>query len=69
MVSIAWDAPLGHTPIGYRVNVFGKTIDVRQLHHTFYNTITGLPMNIAVRSRLEGRAFSKWVYILVQPKP
>lgn len=67
-VSLAWDAPVGHTPIGYRVSVLLKPTDVVAPEHTMFNLIAGLPLNIAVCSRFEGE-LSGWVYVMVMPKP
>lgn len=67
-VSLAWDAPQGHTPIGYRVSVLGRPTDVVAPVHTLFNLIVGLPLNIAVCSRFED-GMSDWVYIMVMPAP
>ncbi|WP_130905514.1 fibronectin type III domain-containing protein [Pseudomonas sp. Sample_22] len=68
-VSIAWDAPLGQGPIGYRVSVLFRPTDITVLHHTLFNMIVGLPVNIGVRSRFPGGVLSDPVYIDVVPKP
>lgn len=68
-VAIAWDAPFGFTPTGYRVSVLGKTIDVAQTHHTLFNMPLGIPLTIGVRARYAEGDDSIWVFILVVPKP
>lgn len=67
-VSIAWDAPMEHSPIGYRVSVLMKPTDVTATGHTMHNLIPGIPLNIAVCCRFAEGKLSDWAYVQVLPK-
>jgi predicted phage tail protein len=67
-VSIAWEAPTGQAPIGYRVKVLTNSTDVSATVHTLYNLIPLLPLNIAVCCRFADGELSEWVYVPVIPK-
>jgi chitodextrinase len=67
-VTIAWDAPPGQPPIGYRVSsVLMPATDMTAPHHTMFNMIVGLPLNIAVRCRFAEGLLSDPAYIVVVP--
>lgn len=67
-VSIAWEAPTGQPPVGYRVSVLSNPTDVTATAHTMHNMIPLLPLNIAVCCRFAGGELSDWVYVQVLPK-
>jgi chitodextrinase len=67
-VAIAWDAPIGHIPLGYSVRILGETTDIQQTSHTVFNMIVGLPVQIWVQTRLSVGDVSEWVHIWVTPK-
>lgn len=67
-VSIAWDPPQDHTPIGYDVILLGKAKAVTEPFETLYNMTPGILIYIGVRTRLPAGNVSVIVYIPVIPK-
>lgn len=66
-VSLAWEAPTGQPPIGYRVIVLSKSTDVTATTHTMHNMLPLFPVNIGVCCRFAGDELSDWVYVRVVP--
>jgi len=67
-VSIAWDSPLDHSPVGYDVILLGKVRAVTEPYETLNNMVPGLLLYIGVRTRLPNGDESVIIYIPVIPK-